>query len=126
MASPTFTPTDGLWVLALSAVLVVAVAVAMFVAGAYVTPAVLGTPNSVPREGLEKAAEAAILFAGMFFGLAVALAMMVIAARWFMAAETYARWQEQHEHSNLPRFPKVLSALFLRAIRPASRSDNAL
>ena len=118
--------TDKLWALAFGAVLLIFGPGAMFVAAAYVTPALLGTPNSAPRQGLQTLAEGAILFGGLFLGMAVAFGIMIVAARCFMTAETYNRWQKQDEDPDLPRIHKVFSVFFLRAIRPLRKPDDAL
>jgi len=69
----------------------------MFLAAAFLTPAVLGSPNSVPRHGLEAFVEFALLFGGMGVGMLVALLVFFFLTRRFLGAEARQRWQLQFE-----------------------------
>jgi hypothetical protein len=85
------------WTLLFLALLLPLMSGAMILAVAYLTPAILGSPNSLPRQGLEALVEFALLFGGMGVGMLVSLLLFFFLTCRFLGAETRLRWQLQFE-----------------------------
>jgi len=126
-ARPPLTVTDIAWSVLFLVLLLVLMGGAMFIAAAYVTPALLGSPNYVPREGMVKVTEAAVLFGGMGVGIAAALAAIAVLSRRFVSMATHQRWVLQLEGGAAPLSPLVrwLSRRLAKHMQPR-KGPNAL
>ncbi len=120
MANPPITHSDVGWVALFMALLLSLSFGGMFFGAAYVTPAVLGSPNSMPRHGIGAFVEIAILFCGMLFGMVAALGIFGFLTRRFLSRESYQRWALQFENgaSKLPRFQVQLGRHIIKHMRP--------
>jgi len=94
----------------------------MFVAAAYVTPAVLGSSNAAPRQGIEKVVEGLLLFGGMAFGFVLAIIAIAFATRRLVDSRTFDRWSAQIENPELLPLYRKLGALILKILRPATNA----
>src|SRR5882762_3322780 len=101
MVAPPNTATDNRWAVFALFVIVLCVGGCIFVAAAYVTPAVLGSSNAAPRQGIEKVVEGLLLFGGMAFGLVLAIVAIAFATRRLVDSQTFDRWSAQIENPEL-------------------------
>ena len=120
MATPSMTSTDVLWTVVLLAVLIVCGFGLMFIAAAYITPTVLGSPNSVPRHGYAAVAEFGIMFGGLIAGDIVGLAILGVVTRRLLPASVHRRWAAQFVNGK-EKMPPLLygfGTLIVRVLRP--------
>ena len=121
------TLADAAWTLVFFVLLVLLMGGGMFVAAAYLTPAVLGSPNGLPREGSAKVAEFVFLFAGMAVGIGLALGAICFLSRNYVSTATHQRWALQLENAASELSPPVraLSRFLMRCMQPRGGA-NAL
>jgi uncharacterized membrane protein YjgN (DUF898 family) len=122
MPTPKFTATDGAWVMLFMALFLPCIVAGMFVAAAYIEPAVLGTPNSVERHGVEKVIDFALLFGGFLIGGTIAMAVFCFFTRRYVSADAHQRWSLQLENgrSKLPGYQIAFARFLLKLMRPNS------
>lgn len=120
MPKPQMTASDVGWTLLFMALFLPLTASTMLAAATLLTPAVLGSPNSMPRHGAEQFVEAAFLFGGMAFGMCLAITIFAILARHFLSKESYQRWVLQFENGapKLSPLHRGLGYFLLKYIRP--------
>jgi hypothetical protein len=120
MPKPEMTANDFGWALLFMVLFLPLTAGAMLVSAIFLTPAVLGSPNSMPRHGVEKFVEAALLFGGMAFGMCLAILIFAILVRQFLSRESFQRWVLQFENGapKLPPLHRTLGRLIIKYIRP--------
>ena len=126
MTTPPNTTTDFRWLIAFLVVMITCVGGSMFIAGAYVMPAILGHLTSDPLQGTQRIVELVAIFGAMALGLLITFVIITFAARRLIDTETFNRWQLQTENAQTPRPYKLIAALFLRAVRSTSNSTHAL
>ena len=127
MANPRLAQSDIGWCLLFIALFLPLMGGSMFIGAAYLTPAVLGTPNSVPRQGVEKLVEFGFLFGSMAFGMCIAIIIFCFLTRQYLSVESYERWVRQFE-SGATKFSRAQLALgryLLKRMQPHNRG-NAL
>ena len=127
MTSPKMTANDIGWTLLFITLFLPLTLGGMFVAGAYIAPTVLGSPNSVPRYGFEMFIELGLLFGGMIFGMCTAVIIFSFLTRNFLSRESHQRWVlqlKENEHG-LPSWYLNLALSLLKYLQPQSQ-DNAL
>ena len=122
MPIPKMTASDIGWIILFMALFLPSMAIGMFVFAAYLTPAVLGSPNSVPREGVEMLVEFVLLFSGMALGMIVAVLIFCRLTRHFLSSSSYERWILQFEngavHLPLPPIQLALGRYLMKFIKP--------
>jgi hypothetical protein len=95
--------TDKLWYGAATCWLFIGMIGTMFVSAAFLTPLVLGVPNSAPRDSVGKIVEPVMLFGGMGLGIVIGFAGVCIISRRFISSATHANWAKAFEASTLNR-----------------------
>lgn len=127
MPNPETTASDIGWMVLFMMLFLFSVVAGMFIFSAYLTPVVLGSPDSVPRTGLEKLVEFALLFGGLAFGMCAALLAFCLLARRFLGSSSYERWTLQLENGADRFHPIQLSVArhVMNFIKPRGQS-NAL
>jgi len=127
MPNPKITASDIGWMVLFMVLFLLSVVGGMLIFSAYLTPAVLGTPNSVPRVGLEKLVEFVLLFGGMALSMGAALLVFCLLARRFLSSSSYERWALQLENGADRFHPIQLSVArhVMNFIKPGGQS-NAL
>jgi len=114
MDQATSTIRDKLWTALFCLIQVVGIGGGMFIFAAYLTPAMLQSPNSVPRQGQDKLVEAVMLFGGMGVGILLSLGVIIFISRRMVSEATHRRWDEQFERSSSqmpPLFRKFIARL---------------
>ena len=94
-ASPNMTSVDVAWAALIIVVLVVCGGGLMFVSAAYIAPAVIGSPNYVPRHGFNSFLDFAIVFVGLLVGNVLALVILSALTRRLLPATAHRRWEQQ-------------------------------
>jgi Ni,Fe-hydrogenase I cytochrome b subunit len=121
------TLSDVAWSLVFLALLIVCMVGGMFAGAAYVTPAVLGSANVLPRQGFAKLVEVVGLFGGMAGGIGLALLVICLISRRFISLATHQRWTAQLENGAPALNPLglKLSRFLMKYMQPRQRG-NAL
>ena len=93
----------------------------MFLSAEYVAPVVLGTPNSLPIQGVQAFVEAALLLGGLAVGAIIALTLFCFLTRRFASTATHERWALQFESGadKLSPVARALGRWLTRCMRPS-------
>src|SRR5687768_7099048 len=90
---------DKLWSVLFGLIVVVVGPGCMFLAAAYLTPALVGPPIGGSRHGIAALVEFVALFCGLFVGLFVATQIIASLTRRYADAATQARWEQDFQQS---------------------------
>lgn len=99
------TVTDKVWYLAGMCWFCISTIGTMFVSAAYLSPLVLGEPNSATRASVGKVVEPLMLFGGMGIGLIIGVAGLAFICRRFLSSTTHSNWAKDLEVSTMNRSP---------------------
>jgi uncharacterized membrane protein len=121
-AIPRTISSNVVWMFIFMALLPPCMAGCLFIAAAYVVPAVLHSPISTPRNGMESLVQFMLLFGGMAFGVVVAIAIFGLLTYHLLSAATYRRWVLQFQKSapRMPRWLLVVGRYLIKALKPRS------
>ena len=97
------TVADKLWYLVATCWLFICMFGTMFVFAAFLTPLVLGVPNSAPRDSIGKFVEPMMLFGGLGLGIVLGLVGVSFISRRFISSTTHTNWAKDFEISTLNR-----------------------
>ena len=97
------TVSDKLWYSAAMCWLFICTFGTMFVSAAFLTPLVLGVPNSAPRDSLGKVVEPLMLFGGMGLGMIIGMVGFSFISRRFFSLATHTNWAKDFEVSTMNR-----------------------
>jgi uncharacterized membrane protein YjgN (DUF898 family) len=127
MPKPKFPRADIGWLALFMVLFLPCISIGMFVFAAYLTPALLGSPNSLPRQGADSAIEFLMLFAGLALGMLVAIGIFCAFARSFLSEASHQRWAAQLENgqAHFSAVQLVIGRHVIRLTKPRGRS-NAL
>ena len=111
---------DKLWSLLFSLIIVVVGPGSMFLAAAYLTPALVGPPVDGSRHGAAQIVEFVTLFGGLFVGLLIAARICAFLTKRFVEAATSTRWDQQFQQSiaSMPIPLRVAMQFISRLARP--------
>lgn len=99
------TVADKTWYLAAMCWWFVCTIGTMFSSAAFLTPLVLGEPNSAARDSVGKIVEPLMLFGGMGGGMIIGLAGFGFVSRKFLSSITHSNWAKNLEESTMNRSP---------------------
>ena len=125
---PAMTLEDFGWTAGWLLLLIVCGAGLMLVAAVFLVPAILGIPNSAPRDGVQTAIEFTIVIGSLLVGEALAMAILSTLSRSFVTPETYERWVKQFSHGadSWPYLLRRLGTFMLKRMEPKEYSGHAL
>jgi hypothetical protein len=94
---------DALWIAIAIFWFLLSVGAVMFVSAAYLTPLVLGVPNSASRDALGEIVEPVLLFGGLAAGMLLGLAGVSYISRRHISSATHDKWVAQYHASGVDR-----------------------
>jgi hypothetical protein len=121
------TQTDLAWSVFSGAVMLSFMSIGMFVAAAYLTPAVLHMANCAPHSEKQNLIEFLLLMGGAVTADLVALLIIRYSIRFFMSPETYSRWVQLYfaSRSQVPWLYRKGSDLCFSIMMPRKLRDKA-
>ena len=125
MEKPKLTAGDIGWFLLYMVVMLPLTFGSMFAIGAYVTPLVLGSPNSSQRHGIEIFVEVGLILGGMILGMLVTIIVFSFFTRRFLSKESHRRWTHQFENdkSVYPSLIKAFGMTLLKYMQPRKHKN---
>ena len=105
------TTSDKLWYAVAALLIVASLGVCMFASAAYLTPLILGVPNSTPRGAIGKVVDLSMLFVSSVIGFLIGIAVLSVICRRFISFATHKNWAEDFErssHRHLPVIGKIV------------------
>jgi hypothetical protein len=120
MTNPRMTFSDIAWTILFMVLFLPSIFIGMFGFAAYLTPAIIGSCNSISIHGFDSAVEIVLLFMGLGLGMFFAAAVFCALTRKFLSEDSHQRWAEQFENGqvNFSTPQRIIGRYFIRLTKP--------